>query len=126
MLLEYNIYQNDMPVGCAKLEKCGMYYRIQCKCNIYDTQMYRIKICINTGEIPLGICVVAEDKTIGLTSRVLCSQLEGKSMRFVLESKGEGSELIPVSATKPLSCMTEIMHARFCRVDQKPYIELLK
>lgn len=125
-MCKYDIFLERQAVGYAQLEKQGLYYRIQCSCNLPAPGPYRIEAASADRSIDLGICV-RQDSEFTLVKRVPIKQLAEEPLSFRVitgESKQEG-DFYPVKEDAPFDQLGFLMNARLCNRDGQTGVIIL-
>lgn len=65
----YNITFSGNTIGKAIVKTCGLYYNIECICNLPDDGIHRVKLRADALVIPLGV-YVPSGKKAGLKKRI--------------------------------------------------------
>lgn len=95
----YDITYEGAPVGTAKLEKQGLYYKLSCRCPLPGDGLYRVHVVCGQKREDLGICVPMEN-LFGMDKSVPIKRLGEGQMSFELvpkDWKPPESVLIPES-----------------------------
>ncbi len=82
----YDITFEAAPVGTARMEKQGLYYRFVCRCRLPEEGLYRIHVILGDKREDLGICVPV-DGTFGMDKMISAKRLGGGTPAFELVIK---------------------------------------
>lgn len=80
--MEFPVLMHEEPVGTCNLEEVGLYWRINCKCNVLSDRIERLYV----GERKLGV-LEKEDNFLTLRktiSKSSCPELPPESGKFYL------------------------------------------
>ena len=81
----FEITYEAEPVGKARIEKQGLYYRFSCRCKLPDDGFYRVNVCYGTDHVDLGICVPMEE-LFGMDKKIPLRQIPEGTPSFLLRS----------------------------------------
>ena len=82
----FDITYDGAPVGTAKLEKHGLYYKFCCRCAMPDDGLYRIHILCGNEREDLGICIPMDD-LFGMDKAVPVKRFGEQLLQFELVPK---------------------------------------
>lgn len=94
----YEIQLADKVVGQAQVARQGLYYYIQCFCELNSDTIYRIVVTCGEKRLDLGVCVPT-GKSFGLSTKVAIKRLGEGGFKFSLISQSEmrKSTFYPIS-----------------------------
>ena len=112
MAESYDIIYNDRPVGTARMEKQGLYYRFSCRCALTGEVMHHLLVTCGERSEDLGICVPV-DGQFGLEKKIPCKRLGTGNPEFQLLPKHPKMQgkFIPVYPEEPFSYMARLKDA---------------
>ena len=112
MVGTYEICLGSSPVGEARVEKQGLYYRFSCRCALNGATMQRVMVACGENKVDLGICVPMGD-SFGLDKKVPCKHLgEGKPEFFLTPRPRQGGgKFVPVYPEEPFAYMSRLKGA---------------
>lgn len=108
------IYSNDI-CGAVSVTKEGLYYKIQCRCDLPTKGIYHMIIQSDENKIDLGICV-PKDGRFGIDTRIPTRNINTDSVRFVLiekESDSEKSKFL-LESSMPFPYLEQLETAYLC------------
>ncbi len=77
----YEITLDNQTVGWAKVTVQGLYYKMECCCNLDKHQLGRVIVTCNGNEVDLGLCVPM-GKQFGVNTRIPIKRLGNGEMCF--------------------------------------------
>ena len=107
----YQILFENKSVGCAQIQKEGMYYRVHCSCALPDNGIYRIIAEDGCNITDLGICV-PEGHQFALSARVACKNLKLDNLSFQLVCNTRRRRSVPVAVDTELAYLDKLETAR--------------
>ena len=82
----YDITFEAAPIGTARMEKQGLYYRFVCRCRLPEEGLYRIHVIFGDKREDLGICVPV-DGAFGMDKMISAKRLGEGAPAFELVIK---------------------------------------
>ena len=79
----YDITFEAAPIGTARMEKQGLYYRFVCRCRLPEEGLYRIHVILGDKREDLGICVPV-DGAFGMDKMISAKRLGEGTPAFEL------------------------------------------
>lgn len=111
MCREYAVNLGADKVGTAHVEKQGLYYWINCQCQLSGTVPCRI-IVSGESEIDLGICV-PRDNGFGLETRIPIKNVGKGDLQFYVRPKHRQKDelFVPITPDEPFSYIKKLKNA---------------
>lgn len=108
----YEILRGGEPVGQARVEKQGLYYRFSCRCKLSGEVIYRITVACGEKCESLGV-PVPEGNAFVLTARIPVSRLgDGEPIfRAVPRHPERDGKFIPISPDTPFTYLNRLESA---------------
>ena len=108
----------DNVAGTVRISKEGLYYHIQCICDLPDNDICRLTANTDSGQMDLGVCVPMGNK-FGLDTRVSVRKFGGGEPRFwILRGKAAASErYIPIIPELQFDRIEVLKKARLTKQD---------
>ncbi len=108
----YKIMLGDCCAGTAQVSREGLYYRIQCRCQLSGEVMYKIMASFGETQIDLGICVPKGDKFV-LEKRIPAKQIGEGHIEFSLVPRHLSVQglFIPIRAEEPFAYLQHLENA---------------
>lgn len=117
-----SIYMNGKAVGEAAVEKEGLYYRIECACDLTKDTIYRIVAVTVAGEISLGICEPRDEK-LYLETKISARRLGDGIPKFLAVPKNENIyEFYEVVPERPFEDISIIRNCRLESIDGRVHL----
>lgn len=117
----YNVTYHGEQVGTAIIRIQGLYYLVECSCDLPKNQ--RVNLFVNGND--LGI-LVPENGSFCLSKKIPRKSISGDLTQFYLVNRvdREDSILIPVCTERPFSNIEELHNGRFLHTEEGPMIQL--
>lgn len=108
----YDIFLGEEPVGKAKVEIQGLYYRFDCVCHIAKGKLCRLAVSCGDKTESLGVCV-PKGNAFGLSTCLPIKRLGRGALSFRAAVDGDRSEVgfIPIYADKPFLYISKLENA---------------
>lgn len=108
----YEILRGGEPVGQARVEKQGLYYRFSCRCDLSGEVIYRITVSCGEKCESLGV-PVPEGGDFVLNTRIPVSKLGAGEpvFRAVPRHPESGGTFIPISPETPFPYLRRLGEA---------------
>lgn len=99
----------DTLIGTAQVERRGLYYHIQVRCELAGGVMHKVLMCCDGREENLGILFPVDGK-FGLSTRIPVKRIgEGKIIFRILPRHGSLSgRFVPLSPQEPFQYITRL------------------
>ncbi len=124
---QYSVELNSRSIGKVQIKRCGLYYRIRCRCTLPAEQICRLTVhCGNTHK-NLGILVPMEDG-FGLDRKVPVKEIgEGKpSFTVTMKQKPAAVTFIPICDEEPFAYISRLKESFLIRKDGHCGIDIEK
>lgn len=116
----YEIFWKGSRVGNATIYKEGLYYRINCSCNLPKTERFRVTVTDGDNTYDLGICVPAGN-VYSCVASMPCKRFSGSDFIFTI-TDGAEKKVVPVDAGEPFSYLDKLSTARLQYANGQPEI----
>lgn len=109
MKARYDVYQNDAVVGQLYIRPAGLYYQLDCRCNLSSREIMELWMETANGCEKIGI-LVPYGEEFGIQRRILRKNLEEDKLRFVLYPRKVTTEeeKIPVQSNSPFPRIADL------------------
>ena len=109
----FAVYLRQNRVGTVTLEKWGLFYQLECFCEIPMKERCDLKLICGENEVNLGICVPYRNG-FGLRTRVKAGMLQNSQIQFQLvpRSAPQESSFYPVREDTPFDHLDKLENAR--------------
>lgn len=109
---QYCIYLGSEAVGTVKVSRTGLYYRMNCCCNIEAQSMFDLFVSCGKSHRKLGICI-PKDGCLCLDTKVPVKEFEGESMQFYLKLRNpkKTEKVLPVDPKEPFEYLEKLEDA---------------
>lgn len=106
---EYSIQFAGETIGCADVERQGLYYRISCRCRLSGEVPVRIHLMHRHGETDLGLCVPMESG-FGIDTRIPVKRAGEEITGFyaVASAGSSAAFFVPVSPDEPFQYISRL------------------
>lgn len=106
---KYDVYLEQEVVGTVRMTRSGLYYQIECLCEIPGQPMLRLLLVSDSGTLDLGTCVPM-DKLFGVRTKLPVKKLGRSGLRFYLAERGkqEDAQFVPVFADRPFAYLDKL------------------
>lgn len=105
----FTVNMGSAVVGSANISRKGLYYHVQCTCDLPGNALYRIIMRNGRTYKDLGICV-PEGNVFTLFKRVSVKQFQGNDFTFEIVCENEGE--YAVSDNVPFAHLDKLESAR--------------
>ena len=99
-------------VGKVQVQKCGLYYRIICRCRVTGDTVCRL--CLQCGDrhLPVGV-VVPEGDGFGLDTKIPAKRIGEGNLHFSLIPKQDRitGTFVPIRAEEPFAYLHKLKDA---------------
>lgn len=111
--MNFEITYNDVPVGTAAIEKTGLYWKIQCLCNIKSEAFFMVYATGREKSLCLGMLAPEKGK-LALRRSIACKQLPLDIIRFHVAPKRpkEKIHFAPIYPEEPFSYLQRLKNSR--------------
>lgn len=106
----YAICLEEENVGRVVIQRQGLYYRFDCRCNLKKNHMYRLMMDQGGKLINLGIPIPSADGYWLVTKKPV-KEFGGEEPNFRLAPKLQGNQFIPVYPDEPFSYLDRLQNA---------------
>ena len=108
-----SVYLNGRTVGRVQTEQQGLYYKIGCRCQLPDGQLYCLKATCGKQVKELGVCVPMGD-CFGIDTAVPVKQIGEGEIQFEIACKHQHptEEIFPVYEDVVFDYLHELPKAR--------------
>ena len=108
----YPVFLGSQIIGLATLQKQGLYYAVDCRCEITGEILCRVVACGAAGRENLGI-LAPREKTFGLRTRIAVKRLGEKFvLRVVPRHPQEKPQALPFVPEDPYVYLRRIKNAK--------------
>lgn len=88
----YPVFLGEQTVGKVHISKKGLYYFLECTCNLATGGKFRLFAAHEQGTIPLGI-LVPDGRDFVLQMHLPSGRLKTENIRFYLSDRAEKSRV---------------------------------
>ena len=108
----YQITLGDKPVGKAQVSREGLYYRIQCRCDLAGETVCRILVRCGNREENLGV-LVPQDGAFALETRISVKKIGEGTMAFLVVPRHRTPDagFIPLCPEEPFRYLSRLKDA---------------
>lgn len=105
----YPVLLGQKPVGKVQVQKCGLYYRIICRCRLTGDVITRLYVQCGDKHIPVGV-VVPEGSGFGLDIKIPVKRIGEGELKFSLASKQEktAGKFVPITPEEPFGYLDRL------------------
>ena len=111
--MEYPVTLEEKTVGSARLTRQGLYYRVECRCDLPGEGMCRLEAAVGEKRVDLGILVPMEHG-FGLQTSFPVSRVGEGTMAFRIQRKRQteqGRQFVPIIPEEPFSYQDRLKEA---------------
>lgn len=121
----YGVYFGKQMAGKVQVQRLGLYYRFQCRCQLSGDIVCRLSVRCGDKRESLGV-VVPMDGSFGLDTKVPVKRLGEGEMMFSLVPKHEvePGKFIPISPEEPFAYIARLKKGYLARRYGKIGIQL--
>ncbi len=125
MKSDYKIMMHNTQVGTASITKQGLYWVINCCCQLPDNKMHRVCMKTEDAEIDMGI-LVPNDHCFYLIHRVAMKKAgKGEPQFFIKEEIHEvAASFQPILQDEPFVAIERLKDSHLVVVEDQPGIML--
>lgn len=124
MKARYDVYQNDAVVGQLYIRPAGLYYQLDCRCNLSSKEIMELWMETANGCEKIGI-LVPYGEEFGIVKEIPKKRVSSVDVRFVLKYRTHNgvAKSIPVEPDKPFLRIADLPYGRLIQQDGKSVIE---
>lgn len=110
----YGVFFGSQGVGKVQVQRQGLYYRFQCRCQLSGEVMCRLYVRCGDQRENLGV-VVPMDGGFGLDTRIPVKRLGEGPMAFSLIPKHSQGQFCPICPEEPFSYISRLKEGFLAR-----------
>ena len=125
MSQSYGVYFGNQLAGKVQVQRQGLYYRFQCRCQLTGDVICRLVVRCGGQEVPLGV-VVPMDGGFGLDTRLAAKHLGAGELEFRLVPKHAQpkEQFCPIYPEEPFAYIARLKEGFLARKDGQPGLML--
>ena len=114
----YGVHFGNRPVGKVSVQRQGLYYRFQCRCQLTEGFVCRLRVSCQDRQENLGILIPMEGG-FGLDTRLPVKRLGEGVPEFTVVPKHESisGTFVPVYPEEPFAYISRLKKAYLSRKD---------
>ena len=121
----YSVYHGNKIVGQVAVEKCGLYYKISCRCDLPGDDIFRLTVDSNDKSVTVGV-LVPEDGCFALEMSVPIKKLGSGELRFLVLGSRQSEIFLPITEAEEFSHLKKLRSACFTFREGKPGLLIKK
>ena len=106
---QYSVMLSGEPCGKVTVSRQGLYYKIRCRCQLPEEDIFRLQAARGSRRENLGVLVPTEDR-FGLDTRIPVKQLGEGDLAFTVTAKRQPVQgsFVPIRDEEPFGYISRL------------------
>ena len=121
-MFDSNIYLDGNVVGIAKICEEGLYYRIECTCDLPQNTIFKVYAVTSCETLNIGVCTPCGEK-LRTVRKIPVSRWGTAAPQFYVVPKDEcDREVIKLLPNTPVTCVEVLRQCKLIWKNGKPVL----
>lgn len=117
-----NIYLDGNVVGTVKISEEGLYYSVECTCDLPRDTIFKAYAVTSCGTLNLGVCAPYGEK-LRTVRKIPVTRWGNATPRFYVVPKDKSArEIIELLPNEPIACVEELRKSALMWENGKPVL----
>ena len=121
-MFDSNIYLDGNVVGIAKISEEGLYYRIECTCDLPQNTIFKVYAVTSCETLNIGVCTPCGEK-LRTVRKIPVSRWGTAAPQFYVVPKDKSAcEIIKLLPNEPVECVEDLRNCTLMWENGKPVL----